>query len=131
MRVLIDTHVFLWWNAGSERLSEGAIELLDDSGTVAVLSAASSWEIAIKHRLGKLHLPEPPHSFVVSRMARDGVMGLPVQHIHALEVASLPMHHRDPFDRMLIAQAMVEGIPVLTADPAFLAYDIEVIPAGC
>ncbi|MFH1529279.1 MAG: type II toxin-antitoxin system VapC family toxin [Pseudomonadota bacterium] len=130
MRLLLDTHAFLWWFAGEDRLSADVVRLMEAPETFLVLSAASSWEIAIKFRLGKLTLPEPPESFVATRMVREGIEGLPVQHSHALSVSSLPMHHRDPFDRMLIAQAMVEGLPILTADPAFAAYDVEVIPAG-
>jgi len=130
MKILIDTQVFLWWNAGSDRLSDEATRLLADSNTIVVLSAASSWEIAIKYRLRKIHLPEPPQSYVVSRMARERIIGLPIEHVHALAVASLPLHHRDPFDRILIAQAQVEQIPILTADSTFGAYDLKIILAG-
>ena len=127
MKLLLDTHIFLWWLAGDERFSMECRQLLSASATLPLLSAVSSWEIAIKHGLGKLQLPEPPESFVVSRMARERIAGLPIEHAHALAVASLPVHHRDPFDRMLIAQAKVEGIPIMTADSAFSAYDVDLL----
>ena len=92
-----------------------------------LLSAASSWEIAIKYRLGKLPLPSPPGEYVPSRMRSSGVAGLPVEHAHSLHTASLPLHHRDPFDRLLIAQAQLESIPILTADPVFGDYEVEVL----
>jgi PIN domain nuclease of toxin-antitoxin system len=125
--ILLDTQCWLWWLVSPERLSPEALARLADAENTLLLSAASSWEIAIKHSLGKLPLPEPLEAFVSSRMARDGIAALPVQHVHALRVATLPLHHRDPFDRLLIAQAQVEGIPIMTADPVFHRYAVEVI----
>ena len=129
MKLLLDTHCWLWLQVSPERLQPANLAILEDSGTQLLFSAASSWEIAIKVALGRLKLPAPPTEYVPSRMASSGVTGLPVEHAHALRVAELPHHHRDPFDRLLIAQAMVEGVPILTADPQFAAYDVEVIPA--
>ena len=129
MKLLLDTHAWLWWIGEPERLGPEAASLIADRRNDVYLSAASSWEIAIKVRLGKLTLPEPPAQFVPSRMERDGIAALPISHPHALAVSSLPMHHRDPFDRMLIAQSRVEGIPIVTAGPEFGAYDVELIPA--
>ena len=123
--MLLDTHVWLWWVAAPEKLGEKTLELIADRRNTPLLSAASSWEIAIKHRLGKLKLPEPPHSFVPTRLARDGIVGLAITHAHALEVSTLLLHHRDPFDRMLIAQSRVEGVPLLTSDAAFELYTVE------
>lgn len=94
-----------------------------------LLSAASSWEIAIKYALGRLPLPEPPGEYVPDRMRTSGVIPLPVEHSHALGVATLPLHHGDPFDRLLIAQAQAEAIPILTADREFDSYDVEVLRA--
>lgn len=130
MTVLLDTQCWLWWLVSPEKLSPAALATLADAGNTLLLSAASSWEIAIKHSLGKLPLPEPPEQFVPSRMARDGITPLAVQHVHALRVAALPLHHRDPFDRILIAQAQLEGIPVMTADPVFGRYEVEIIPGS-
>lgn len=130
MRYLLDTHVWLWMLAEPERLGQSVEDLLGDEANQLLLSAASSWEIAIKHSTGRLKLPEPPDRFVPRYLERTGVQGLPVQHGHALAVARLAWHHRDPFDRLLVAQAQVERVALVTADHAFDAYDLEVIRAG-
>jgi len=129
-RFLLDTHVWLWLQTEPDRVGHEVLERLRDPAHVLLLSAASSWEIALKHRLGKLPLPDPPDRYVPDRMRRSGTTGLAVEHAHALAVAALPDHHRDPFDRMLIAQARHLRVPVVTADPAFAHYDVEVIPAA-
>ena len=130
MRVLLDTRVWLWMQAAPHRLGPQAAALVSDTGNDLLLSAASSWEIAIKHALGKLRLPVPPREYVPSRMQASGTGALPITHAHALHVAALPPHHRDPFDRMLVAQASVESIPILTADAQIGRYDVETIAAG-
>jgi PIN domain nuclease of toxin-antitoxin system len=127
--LLLDTHCWLWMQAEPEKFSAAARELVEDARTELLFSAASSWEIAIKYALGRLALPEPPAAYVPDRMASSGVTALPVQHTHALAVAELPRHHRDPFDRLLVAQARIEGVPILTADPEFSRYDVEVLRA--
>jgi PIN domain nuclease of toxin-antitoxin system len=99
---------------------------LEDPANEIFFSAASSWEIAIKYALGKLPLPEPPRRYVPSRMATSGSRGLAVEHAHTLRVAELPRHHRDPFDRLLVAQAQVEKLVVVTVDRQFEPYDIQV-----
>lgn len=93
------------------------------------MSAASVWEIVIKHAIGKLRLPLPPREYVTSRMARDEVRPLVISVEHTLRVADLDPHHRDPFDRLILAQATHEGLPVMTNDPQFAAYGIEVVEA--
>src|SRR5438445_10133668 len=103
--------------ARPERLGKRTLALVRDRGNRLLLSAASSWEIAIKHGIGRLLLPQEPEIYVPDRMMATGVEGLPVQHAHALKVSTLPRHHDDPFDRLLIAQALSEGIPVITVDP--------------
>jgi PIN domain nuclease of toxin-antitoxin system len=130
MRVLLDTQAWLWMQASPERFSRPALDLVEDARNELFLSAASSWEIAIKFALGKLPLPEPPAEYVPSRLETSGTRALGVEHRHALHVASLPHHHRDPFDRLIVAQAQLETLPVLTSDPAVMRYDIETIPAG-
>lgn len=130
MNLLLDTHVWLWTLVSPERLGPGPAELIEDTGTRLFLSAASSWEIAIKYRLGRLPLPEPPEQFIPPRLIRDGIAPLPVHHHHACRVADLPLHHRDPFDRLLVAQAQIEGMTLLTADRSLLPYAIEVVLAG-
>jgi PIN domain nuclease of toxin-antitoxin system len=125
LRVLLDTHCWLWLCASPERFSKKALAQLADPTTVRLLSSASVWEIVIKHGLGKLPLPAQPRDFVPSRLATTQTEVLEISADHALRVADLPHHHRDPFDRMLIAQAVVEGIPLMTADRLFARYDVE------
>jgi PIN domain nuclease of toxin-antitoxin system len=113
-----------------ERFSPSVRGLLENLANELLLSAASSWEIAIKFSLGKLPLPEPPARYVPKRIRSTGVQPLAVEHSHALLVSELPPHHRDPFDRLLVSQAAAEKVPILTADPQFDPYDIEVIRAS-
>jgi len=127
VRLLLDTHVWLWMQAEPDRLGASVAELVADTRNVVLLSAASAWEMAVKFALGRLPLPVPPPEYVPSRMARSGTSGLPVEHRHALHVATLPMHHRDPFDRLLVAQAQLEGATLVTADPQVDAYDVRTI----
>jgi PIN domain nuclease of toxin-antitoxin system len=115
--------------AAPERLSARARSLVASTEHELFLSAASAWEIAIKHALGKLTLPEPPQKYVPARLDALRTSSLPIDHDHALRVAALPPHHRDPFDRMLVAQAQLENLPLLTADPIFGRYDVTVIAA--
>ena len=130
MKLLLDTHCFLWWFANDQRLGARARELVADGENDVYLSAASSWEIAIKVSLRKLTLPDPPDVYVPSRLAAQGMKGLPIEHVHALGVASLPAHHQDPFARLIIAQSQIEKLPVLTADEKIAAYEVEAIWAG-
>jgi PIN domain nuclease of toxin-antitoxin system len=125
MRWLLDTHVWLWLQVSPERLSGDTLALLGDVENEILLSSASCWEIAIKHGLGKIALPAAPSVYVPSRMAQSGTLPLPVLPAHALRVAELPPHHRDPFDRLLIAQAQHERLPLVSADPALRPYDVE------
>ena len=127
MRLLLDTHCWLWLESAPERLSERVRRQLADPETELLLSVVSVWELAIKTALGKLELPEALATYVPSRLRRSSVGTLPVRLEHALEVAQLPPHHADPFDRMLIAQARAERLPILTADTAFAAYDVELL----
>jgi PIN domain nuclease of toxin-antitoxin system len=129
MRILVDTHCWLWMVGEPDRLSDAARDLLRDTGNELLLSAATAWEIAIKYAIGRLELPGDPVDVVSEWMVRSGVTPLPVLHSHALQVANLPPHHPDPFDRLLVAQAQLAGTPILTADAAFEGYDVEVISA--
>lgn len=129
MKILLDTQSWLWMQVTPDRFGPTARDLIEDPDNTLLLSAASSWEIAIKYSLGKLHLPEPPASYVPSRLASGDVLALPVSHQHAFGVAALPPHHRDPFDRLLVACAIAEGVPLLTKDRTLDRYDVEVIPA--
>jgi PIN domain nuclease of toxin-antitoxin system len=122
----LDTHAWLWMLVAPERFSAEALALIRGLDNELLFSAASAWEIAIKYALGRLPLPQSPAEYVPSRLAISGVGMFPVNHGHALHVASLPPHHRDPFDRMLIAQAQVEGMVIVTADREFARYDVDV-----
>jgi len=122
--LLLDTPCWLWMQASPERFSARARAMLDDADNVLLLSPVSAWEISSKYALGRLTLPIPPEEYVPSRMKSSGVDALPLQHSHALQVASLPWHHQDPFDRLLIAQAQVEGLSIMSADRRFAHYDV-------
>ena len=126
MRLLLDTHVFLWLQTTPERL-KGHLTLVEDERNELVVSAASSWEIAIKHQLGRLPLPEEPARYVPSRIQMIGAQPLPVAHSHALAVAALPALHGDPFDRLLVAQALLEDLTILTADQTVARYPVAAI----
>ena len=107
-----------------------AYRYIENPKSQILLSAASAWEIAIKYSLGKLKLPEKPDQYVLNRLARDRISSLEIHALHVLQIASLPPIHRDPFDRILVVQAQMEKIPILTADETFKKYDVEVIWAG-
>jgi PIN domain nuclease of toxin-antitoxin system len=124
--LLLDTHVFLWLQTDPERLGD-RLALVEDAANALLLSAASSWEIAIKYALGRLPLPEQPELYVPSRMRAIGAGPLPVEHAHALAVASFPPLHRDPFDRLLVAQASLTGATILTADPELARYPADTV----
>jgi PIN domain nuclease of toxin-antitoxin system len=127
MRILLDTHAFLWWIADDQRLSQRSIDLISDGNNELLFSAASGWEIAIKAGLGRLDVPDPLDRFVSEQLFRNHIGVLPVQLSHALHVQTLPQLHRDPFDRILIAQAQVESLPILSSDKWFAGYDVEVL----
>ncbi|MDZ4673065.1 MAG: type II toxin-antitoxin system VapC family toxin [Gemmatimonadota bacterium] len=129
MRVLLDTQVWLWMLAAPDRLSTESRSLLTAEENELLFSAASAWEIAIKYGLGKLQLPESPAKYIPRMMVHTSVTPLPIHHRHALHVAALPEHHRDPFDRLLVAQAQLESVPIISADRQFRQYDVEVLPA--
>lgn len=127
MTYLLDTHVWLWMLASPERIDDVALAAISDSASTLLLSAASSWELAIKTRLGKLTLPGPVGTFVPQAMQRSRVQPLAVTHGHALRVAELPAHHADPFDRLLVAQAQLELLTLVTADNAMEAYEVPLL----
>ncbi len=124
MRVVLDTHAFLWFVGDEPRLSENARALIEDRATNPFLSIASVWEMAIKVGLGKLtpHVPFP--MLISEQLNENGIALLDITVDHALHVAQLPYHHRDPFDRMLIAQAITEGLPIISADSVFDTYSV-------
>jgi PIN domain nuclease of toxin-antitoxin system len=124
-RALLDTHSFIWFIGGSERLSARARALIEARENTMLVSVASLWEIAIKHGIGKLALERPFAELIPEQLERQqiGVLGI---HLHHLaELVRLPQHHRDPFDRLIAAQAIVERLPIISVDPALDAYGVE------
>jgi PIN domain nuclease of toxin-antitoxin system len=127
--ILLDTHAWIWMTTAPERFSRKARSYVTDDSNEFWLSAASAWEISIKWALGKLVLPSLPSQFVPEQLAITKTYPLAIQHSHALRVADLPRIHNDPFDRMLIAQAQIERVPILTGDPQFKPYKVDLISA--
>ena len=127
MKLLIDTQCWLWWFAEPDRLQEATIAKIVDETNELWFSVASIWEMGIKVGLGKLPLPEPIDRYLSSRMKQLGARSLEIRADHALQAGGLPLHHRDPFDRMLIAQAQVEGMTIVTSDRMFARYEVEIL----
>jgi len=130
MRFLIDTHCWIWATESSGKLNDTAAEMILSGENTVFFSAISAAEIAIKVRLGKLKLPQPVAESVPGLLEKQRVTPMALDQQHALRVADLPLHHRDPFDRLLIAQAQAEGIPLMTADTKIAEYDVDIIWAG-
>jgi PIN domain nuclease of toxin-antitoxin system len=126
VRLLLDTHAFLWWVTDDDRLSEEAGDLIADGANDVYLSAASVWEIAIKAALGRLRLPQDVWSFTPAQLEKNAFQALPVHVSHAVAVIALPDLHRDPFDRMLVAQAVSEGLTIVSDDPHISRYSVSV-----
>lgn len=127
MKLLLDTHCWLWLVAEPEKLRRDIVEMVIAESNEVYVSAVTAWEIAIKHALGKLSLPAAPTEYVPQRMSMLGHLPLPIEQRHALHVGDLPLHHRDPFDRMLVAQAQIEGMHLVTADRLVAAYDVPIL----
>ena len=127
MRVLLDTHTFLWWNAADDRLSDEARTIITDGRTEVLVSVASIWEVATKVAKGRLSIPDEVGRYVEDRLERNHWSSLPIGVEHAVRAAALPRIHLDPFDRMLVAQAQLQGVPILTADALLTRYDVETI----
>lgn len=125
MTFLLDTHTFLWFVGADSRLSRKAMSTMRDEANPIVLSLVSVWEMAIKAGLGKLRLPQAVETFVPEQMQLNGIGQLAIEFRHAARVEGLPPHHTDPFDRLLVAQALTEGLPIISADPAFDAYGVS------
>jgi PIN domain nuclease of toxin-antitoxin system len=123
LRVLLDTHVFLWWMTDDLRLNVQARELLRRPTTELLWSVASSWEVATKHALGRLPLPVPPAELLQHHRELNNIGILPIAESHVFESAALPRHHADPFDRLLIAQARLENLALMTFDRALDSYE--------
>ena len=125
MKLLVDTHAFLWYMAGDDRLSSTAVRAIDSSQEWW-LSAASVWELAIKASLDRLTVPTSIADYLSAKV-RDGLRILSIEWPHAAAVERLPFHHRDPFDRLIVAQAQADRLPVVTKDKVFRKYGVDVI----
>ena len=123
MRLLLDTNTLIWWRDGSPRLSSRVTAQIRDPDNAIVISIASLWEIAIKRGLGKLRFP----GNFGEMMAQEEFDLLAIAYAHLDVLDGLPQHHRDPFDRLLIAQALAEGVPIATADRRFAAYGVQIV----
>ena len=130
MKFLIDTHCWLWIFFAPERLNESALKMVGSGENTVLFSAVSAAEIGVKAGIGKLHLTGTAKEFVEAGIEESGVKKMPLYIHHAVRVADLPRHHRDPFDRLLIAQAQTEGLPLMTADETIAKYDVKIIWAG-
>lgn len=125
MTVLLDTHAFLWFILDDARLSQAARDTIELGTTSVLISPATPWEIAIKYSTKKLTLTEPFHVLIPREIHANRFTLLPVSIEHTVVVSSLPYHHRDPFDRMLIAQSLVDNLPVVSVDSQFDAYGVN------
>lgn len=130
MRLLVDTHCWLWYLLTPEKLNAASQEALSDSGHSIFFSTASTWEIVVKASLGKLDLPLPPSRYIPERLALLGHQTLPILQEHVFQLEKLPFHHKDPFDRLLLAQAQVENLVFLTADGTLIQYGQPLLWAG-
>lgn len=125
MKILLDTHIFLWLNEAPEKLSRQALGVCEDSANELYLSLVSPWEIQIKQQLGKLHCQSPLNILIETQCQQNGLRLLPIAMEHIYALANLPNHHNDPFDRLLIAQAKIEGMALLTMDEKILQYPVS------
>lgn len=127
MKVLLDTHTFLWWITDDPQLSPRARKIISDGENELFLSAASGWEIAIKAKLKRLKLPGEVERFIAEQLALNAIESLPVEMSHALHVYAISDHHRDPFDHLLVAQAKLENLHFLTADQQMSKYGVKIL----
>lgn len=127
MRILLDTHTFLWWINNDAQLSNTARQLIGEAANEILISTVTGWEIAIKAQLGKLTVAAELDPFITAQITQNYFTLLPIKWNHALYIYTLPLYHRDPFDRMLVVQSQLEQIPILTIDSLITQYDVKTI----
>ncbi|MCU0574764.1 MAG: type II toxin-antitoxin system VapC family toxin [Syntrophobacteraceae bacterium] len=125
MQYLLDTHVLIWWITSDQRLSPKARSLITSRRNTLLWSVASSWELSIKHALGRLLFDEPPEVLIPAELDRNRIETLQITNAHAFKAGQLPAHHRDPFDRMLVAQAQIESLGIISNDSKLGLYDVD------
>lgn len=123
MKFLLDTHVLIWWLSNHPNLSQPTIDVISNPDNLIFVSAASAWEIAIKKSIGKLDAPDD----LVQQLEKQNFQPLSIEINHALYISKLPLHHNDPFDRILIAQAIIENLKLITCDPKFDFYSVSLL----
>lgn len=127
MNLLLDTHTFIWWADEPEKLSESALKALEDEHNRLILSVVSVWEMQIKAQLGKMKLSLPLKDLIESQQQANELEILPVRIEHVFELDNLPLHHKDPFDRLLLAQSIVENATIVSIDPRLSAYSVSLL----
>ena len=127
MQVLLDTNAFLWWVTDDDKLSATARSIISNPENIVFFSVVSAWEIVIKYQLGKLPLPEPAKSYIPDRVQHYDFVRLSIGMKDVLEISNLQNYHKDPFDRLLIAQGRIKNLPIITADEKFSLYDVDII----
>ncbi|MDT4896028.1 MAG: hypothetical protein QOH25_1105 [Acidobacteriota bacterium] len=127
MKLLLDTHIFIWWANEPERLSQTFLSALTDESNTLFLSIVSAWEMQVKMQLGKLKLNLPLQELIQSQQEANALQLLPIELEHVLALSTLPSHHKDPFDRLLIAQAIVEEAMIVSADSKLSAYSVKLL----
>jgi len=130
MRILLDTHIFLWYITGDHRLSPQVAEVITDATNDVYLSVVSLWEALVKYQLGRLPLPSPADEYLKKRQDEHGIVTLPLEGAAVSRILELPPHHRDPFDRMLVCQAMQHDLDIATSDPQVEKYAVRVLRVG-
>ena len=124
MKILLDTHIFLWFIDGNSKLSSNARSMIENTSNERWLSVASMWEMAIKYSIGRLQFAQPFHVLIPQQLIQNNISLLGITFEHTALIATLPFHHKDPFDRLIIAQSIVDRIPVVSVDPVFTAYGV-------
>jgi len=127
MNILLDTHIFLWFIQGDSRLKKALRKEIENKGNTVIFSGAGYWEICIKISIGKLKLVKNWRKIVDDKLAENNILWLEVKKDHMAQIVDLPWHHRDPFDRLLIAQALVEGFYLCSQDPSFSSYNVKLL----
>lgn len=125
MRLLLDTHVFLWYITADHRLAPSVVQAVQNPENEVLLSVVSIWETIVKHQLGRLPLPEPPETFLPAQRESHGIGSLTLDERSVVRLSQLPLHHRDPFDRMLVCQALEHDLTIATVDEALAAYRVK------